>query len=143
MKVWGTIGSITMALCLVFLLSGCVSQQEKDEIKSQLASLNDLVSQETQRINELEIKVETLTTELQSLKPAVVSEMPKMTTEEIKKIQAALTAAGFDAGQADGKIGPQTTQAIKKFQEANGLKADGIIGKGTWEKLQGYLNAIN
>lgn len=143
MKILGSIGSITIALCLVFLLSGCVSQQETDEIKNQLASFKDSLSQESQRINELETKIESISSELQVLKPPVVSEMPKMTTEEIKKIQTALTTAGFDAGQADGKMGPQTIQAIKKFQETNGIKADGIIGKETWEKLQGYLNAIN
>lgn len=142
MKIWGSIISIALVLSLVFLLSGCVSQQETDEIKNQLTTLSDLVSQETQRITELELKVESLASEVQALRPPVVVEMPKMTTEEIKKIQTALNTAGFDAGQPDGKIGPQTIQAIKKFQETNGLKADGIIGRETWEKLQGYINAI-
>lgn len=129
-------------LPLVFLSAGCVTKEETDEIKSQLASCKDSLSNETQRINELEFKVEAISSDLQSLKPPVPVEMPKMTIEEIKKVQLALATAGFDAGKADGKMGPQTIQAIKKFQETNSIKADGIVGKETWEKLQGYINAI-
>jgi murein L,D-transpeptidase YcbB/YkuD len=138
MKILGSI----IVLSSLLILAGCAAKEETSEIKSQLASFQDSLSQESQRINELELKVESISSELQALKPPVVIEVPKMTTEEVKKIQTALTAAGFDAGSADGKMGPQTIQAIKKFQETNGIKADGIIGKETWEKLQGYINAI-
>ena len=37
----------------------------------------------------------------------------------------------------DGIYGPQTQAAIKKFQQQNGLTADGIIGAITWQKLVG------
>jgi peptidoglycan hydrolase-like protein with peptidoglycan-binding domain len=138
MKILGSI----IVLSSLLLLAGCVTQEETSEIKTQLATLQDALSQEGQRITELELKIESISSEIQSLKPPVVVEVPKMTTEQITKIQLALTTAGFDAGKADGKMGPQTIQALKKFQEANGLKADGVIGKETWEKLQGYSNVI-
>ena len=35
----------------------------------------------------------------------------------------------------DGKYGPGTAQAVQKFQKANGLKADGIAGPKTLEKM--------
>ena len=35
----------------------------------------------------------------------------------------------------DGIYGPKTEAAIKKFQQQNGLTADGIIGAMTWQKL--------
>ncbi|MBS9388946.1 MAG: N-acetylmuramoyl-L-alanine amidase [Dolichospermum sp. WA123] len=37
----------------------------------------------------------------------------------------------------DGIYGQQTEAAIKKFQQQNGLTADGIIGAITWQKLVG------
>ena len=39
--------------------------------------------------------------------------------------------------EADGVYGPQTEDAIKKFQRQNGLTADGIIGPASWQKLIG------
>ncbi|MBD2451752.1 N-acetylmuramoyl-L-alanine amidase [Nostoc sp. FACHB-152] len=37
----------------------------------------------------------------------------------------------------DGVYGPQTEAAMKKFQQQNGLTADGIVGPNTWLKLIG------
>lgn len=59
--------------------------------------------------------------------------------DRIKRIQSALQKAGFYKGKIDGKIGPQTKRAIKAFQRVNGLKANGIVGKRTAEKLNKYL----
>jgi N-acetylmuramoyl-L-alanine amidase len=37
----------------------------------------------------------------------------------------------------DGIYGRQTEAAIKRYQQQNGLTADGIIGPATWGKLLG------
>ncbi|MBD2136415.1 N-acetylmuramoyl-L-alanine amidase [Anabaena sp. FACHB-1237] len=37
----------------------------------------------------------------------------------------------------DGIYGPKTEAAIKRFQQQNGVTADGIIGSMTWQKLIG------
>lgn len=34
-----------------------------------------------------------------------------------------------------GKFGPKTEAAVKAWQSANGLSADGIVGDGTWAKM--------
>jgi putative chitinase len=34
-----------------------------------------------------------------------------------------------------GKFGPKTETAVKEWQVANGMTADGIVGDGTWSKL--------
>jgi murein L,D-transpeptidase YcbB/YkuD len=56
-----------------------------------------------------------------------------------EKIQRALKAAGVYTGPIDGKIGTGTKEAIVEFQKSHGLKADGVLGKKTWEELKTYL----
>ncbi|WP_018182499.1 peptidoglycan-binding protein [Kaistia granuli] len=51
-----------------------------------------------------------------------------MTTLDIQK---RLKELGFDPGELDGKSGSKTVKAIKAFQIANGLSADGRVGPNT------------
>jgi peptidoglycan hydrolase-like protein with peptidoglycan-binding domain len=46
----------------------------------------------------------------------------------IAQLQQQLASRGFDPGSIDGVRGPRTTAAVKAFQKANGLEADGIVG---------------
>jgi lytic murein transglycosylase len=61
--------------------------------------------------------------------PPIAAHWPRhwraLTLEERKELQALLTAAGFDAGGVDGRIGPKTIAAVKAWQKANGLVPDG------------------
>jgi hypothetical protein len=53
----------------------------------------------------------------------------------IKKVQTKLNDSGYRSGPVDGIKGPMTTRAVKAFQKAKGLSADGIIGPRTREAL--------
>ena len=46
---------------------------------------------------------------------------------------------GFDCGVygADGDFGRDTESAMKRFQRARGLDADGVCGEKTWSALLG------
>jgi peptidoglycan hydrolase-like protein with peptidoglycan-binding domain len=55
--------------------------------------------------------------------------------QDVKHAQEALKSAGHDPGPIDGKIGPQTRQAIKAFQSSNGLKETGTLDAETAKKL--------
>jgi len=57
-----------------------------------------------------------------------------------QQIQAALKNADYYTGEIDGKIGPMTKKAIKDFQAANSLEADGKVGTKTWAALSIHLN---
>lgn len=52
-------------------------------------------------------------------------------------MQKKLIAAGYSCGKtgADGKFGPNTFKALKKFQADKGIVVDGICGPVTWSKL--------
>ena len=47
----------------------------------------------------------------------------------VKKLQASLHLL------QDGIFGTVTEEAVKAFQKANGLKADGVVGEKTWEMI--------
>lgn len=41
-----------------------------------------------------------------------------------------------------GNFGPKTEEAVKKWQSANGLTPDGIVGNSTWNKLMGITAVV-
>lgn len=55
--------------------------------------------------------------------------------EEVKTLQQLLKDTGHYTKPIDGKFGASTKDAVKKFQNEKGLRADGVVGKGTWGKL--------
>lgn len=56
---------------------------------------------------------------------------------QVRQLQNRLNEAGFPVGRADGDFGPRTKQAVMRFQRANGLEPDGIVGAATWRALLG------
>ena len=58
-----------------------------------------------------------------------------------REVQTGLSKLGYDIA-IDGEFGPLTEAAVRTFQEANGLDADGIVGKDTWAVLIRAVNAL-
>ncbi|PZR12291.1 MAG: hypothetical protein DI536_15415 [Archangium gephyra] len=57
--------------------------------------------------------------------------------DSVKALQERLTASGFDTGGADGKFGPRTERALKNYQRSQGLSADGVAGRKTYDSFNG------
>lgn len=55
----------------------------------------------------------------------------------VQELQQALNELGYDCGRKDGIFDAATEQALKEYQNQNGLIADGICGKKTLTKLIG------
>ena len=53
----------------------------------------------------------------------------------VKKVQKVLKSCGYNCGTADGVMGTKTVKALKKYQKANGLTVDGIIGSSTLRSM--------
>ncbi len=54
---------------------------------------------------------------------------------EVKYLQELLTGAGHPL-ETDGVFGEKTGAAVRQFQQANGLEADGEVGPLTWAELE-------
>lgn len=57
--------------------------------------------------------------------------------EDKKAMQERLTALGYDTKGIDGMVGPATRKAIRDWQAANGLPADGYIEQSLFRRLMG------
>lgn len=58
---------------------------------------------------------------------------------DVRALQTLLVGYGYPCGNSgiDGRFGPATEKAVKKYQKAKRLKEDGIVGTKTWSKLLG------
>lgn len=55
--------------------------------------------------------------------------------DPVYELQQRLFELGYFDGRIDGRFGADTTAAVRSFQSANGLSADGIAGSGTQKKM--------
>ena len=55
--------------------------------------------------------------------------------DEVKEVQRRLKQWGYYKGSVDGVFGAGTRSAVIAFQKKNGLKADGVVGKSTYQAL--------
>lgn len=128
---------VVIMIFFVMFLAGCATTRKGQDIQAQ---------QLQNRINYLEAELQKKNQEISTLEEALENQQTKRSSKtgmvkqmSIRQIQTALKSAGFYKGLVDGQMGPQTKQAIREFQKANGLKGDGIVGKRTAEKLSEYL----
>ncbi|MFW5641698.1 MAG: lytic murein transglycosylase [Roseicyclus sp.] len=59
-----------------------------------------------------------------------------LTGDERRELQTRLTAAGFSTGGIDGRIGPMTADAVRRFQRSVGVVPDGYASLRLLERLR-------
>lgn len=69
------------------------------------------------------------------LTPPVVADNQDPDVRSLRGIQRLLGTLGYDPGKVDGMNGPATIRALRAFQSAQGITADGIIGPSTRSAL--------
>ena len=126
--------SLICILLLIFTVSGCITTPvvnysgENQKLRTAVSSLEEQLSRLKQENSQLKAQLQKLETGKKEVR------MPSGSD-----IQTALKKAGFYKGVIDGQIGTQTKEAIKKFQEANKINPDGVVGSRTWAAMSKYL----
>jgi murein L,D-transpeptidase YcbB/YkuD len=130
--------SVIALMVLTLGVTGCVTafkNQEKENYEQTVMNLQS-------KISSLEADLYKDKAENTALKQKIaVLEKKEVRMPNAREIQTALKKAGFYSGAIDGQVGTQTKEAIKKFQEANKINPDGVVGSKTWAILVKYLEA--
>jgi len=67
--------------------------------------------------------------------PSDQTQAPKLSSDTVKAAQQKLKAEGLYNGVIDGRIGPQTQAAVRRFQQQNGLKTTAMLDRDTLQRL--------
>ena len=54
----------------------------------------------------------------------------------VRRLQRRLRSEGYTPGPVDGRYGPRTESAVRRFQAAHGLTVDGVVGPRTAGELE-------
>ena len=131
-------------------LAGCATTnpQEHDQLRSQVGGLQSQVAALNSQVEELRTRQQTLEEHAwdRGVRPPTPTLVGRASLDQpshhiltAREIQQALHKTGFYQGPVDGKIGPNTRVAIKAFQAAHNLTADGVAGTKTMAALESYL----
>jgi murein L,D-transpeptidase YcbB/YkuD len=126
-------------------LKNRISLLEAEIVKkdTEIINLTNILEKEKQEKERLLVTLNKQKQTIKDLSEAVQEEIKKTRGKtyykSVIKVQTALRNAGFDVGLIDGKMGSRTQEALKEFQKAHGLPADGSLDKQTWVLLQEYL----
>jgi hypothetical protein len=68
--------------------------------------------------------------------PTLMLTTPPTQNSAVTELQQRLKQLNFDPGTVDGVFGPRTEQAVRAFQQENGLTVDGVVGPRSWSMLR-------
>jgi peptidoglycan hydrolase-like protein with peptidoglycan-binding domain len=62
---------------------------------------------------------------------------------DVKRLQTAIAGWGYSAGRVDGKFGPNTLSAVKRFDQHFNLAGDGACDEATWDALEARTSRLS
>ncbi len=139
---------LVVGIIVLFATTGCVSNKKYNRDINALQSQVSTLSGEVARLDSQQSAKPSFfggskptheTTERRG--SSVIYRTPSGFEIPAVDIQRALKGAGYFDGDVDGEIGSKTREAVRKFQQDNGLHADGVVGKKTWDNLQTHLTS--
>lgn len=131
-------------------LAGCASDEEKamDEQRQeeeyfgpqeQVEETDETVQQQQEEDVEMQDEFDIGEDTAMQGEEAAVEDKPwadqQVALDKVEQVQEELNNKGFNAGNTDGLIGPNTSSALKNFQEANDLTASGELNQETIDAL--------
>lgn len=136
-------------ILFLFVCGGCASLSKNKKALSELEEKVSNLEERTQKIEEGQDRLQKMVSDQTKIQKEILNKLEVLEGKGVgkevegipsnKDIQTALKNAGFYNDEIDGKIGTKTRQAIMEFQEQNGLKVDGVVGKNTWDLLSRFL----
>lgn len=132
---------VIIATACAVVLAGCATGSQVHDLTTQNQQLQARVGELQSQLQQRDDEIRDMSSRISDTYSEARDPVRKTLKATPKRIQAALKAAGFYAGAVDGKIGKKTRESIRKFQRDNGLKADGIVGAQTWDRLSEYCTA--
>jgi len=137
-----------LAAVFTLTLAGCATSACKQKdlemqgLKNQVTVLEAQVQSKDEELNTLKdsLSKSSEQSKVETAEPLKEKSVTSIQHLKARDIQTALKNAGYDPGKIDGHMGKQTREAVKAFQKANNLTANGKVNKKTWALLSEYLN---
>ncbi len=117
-------------LLLLVVLPTCASIENLEEITNSNINEENNVTTTT-----LSKEISTTTTLVER---CIQRDNKDRRIETIKELQEFLSEYDFYNAEIDGKFGPQTETALRKFQESAKIKVDGKLGQETKSKIRAW-----
>ncbi|MFQ5917363.1 MAG: peptidoglycan-binding protein [Candidatus Binatia bacterium] len=129
-------GCLAGLIILLFALGGCATLQELKQKAEEFGANYDRIE------NPDPSSSSAATSSVASSSAAHINSNSNKTNsykeptkDQIRHAQEQLKVAGFEPGPADGVAGPQTVQALRKYQAANGFPITGLFDDKTLRSL--------
>lgn len=129
-------GWLAGLIILLFTLGGCATLQELKQKAEEIgANYERIENPDASSTSATPSSATSSSAALINTNVNKANSYKEPTKAQIRHAQEQLKVAGFEPGPADGVAGPQTVQALRKYQAANGFPITGLFDDKTLRSL--------